>query len=73
MRSSATRGHTGLISAPVPLPLTVTAAPTPTQGTGQIWTKIFESIPAAHKRLNARMVKVRTAEGQKAVELQART
>ena len=42
----------------------------PMNGTGQIWVKIFESLPAAHKRLNARMVKVRTAEGQKAVELQ---
>ena len=48
----------------------MTAAPTPKPGTGQIWVKIFESLPAAHKRLNARMVKVRTAEGQKAVELQ---
>merc|ERR1719331_2875760 len=42
----------------------------PMNGTGQIWVKIFELLPAAHKRLNARMVKVRTAEGQKAVELQ---
>jgi len=42
----------------------------PMNGTGQIWNKIYQAIPAAHKRLNARMVKVRTAEGHKAVELQ---
>ena len=56
---------TGQSRTPRPLPLTVTATPTPKPGTGQIWVKIFESLPAAHKRLNARMVKVRTAEGQK--------
>ena len=41
----------------------------PMNGTGQIWVKVFESLPKAHKRLGARVSAVRTREGHKVLEL----
>ena len=41
----------------------------PLNGTGLIWEKVFDGLPKARKRLNARVARVRTKEGEKAVEL----
>lgn len=41
----------------------------PLNGTGLIWEKVFDGLPRARKRLNARVARVRTKEGEKAVEL----
>jgi protoporphyrinogen oxidase len=41
----------------------------PINGTGQIWTKIYQELPKENKRLGARVTSVRTAEGKKALHL----
>uniref|UniRef100_A0A7S0L1S9 Amine oxidase domain-containing protein n=1 Tax=Coccolithus braarudii TaxID=221442 RepID=A0A7S0L1S9_9EUKA len=41
----------------------------PMNGTGSIWLKIFEALPNANKRLNARVTRIRTKPGAKRLEL----
>jgi len=45
----------------------------PMNGTGHIWLKVFDALPKANKRLNARVTSIRTAHGKKALVLDDRT
>mmetsp|Transcript_55662 Transcript_55662/g.121179 ORF Transcript_55662/g.121179 Transcript_55662/m.121179 type:complete len:1186 (+) Transcript_55662:218-3775(+) len=41
----------------------------PMNGTGHIWLKVFEALPKANKKLNAKVTAVRTKEGDKHLEM----